>query len=120
MKDYIIGICLTLLVPSVIAYLGSKLIPHLVSWQLKKVHDLMCANTGDIALDTFQKDLVMAVVKLAQAKFSGAGLGPERKKFVVDFLVSKVPLLKGQQDKLTALIDELVAKEKEMLNSIKP
>lgn len=120
MRNYIIAGFATLALPWICSYIAGKLIPMLMAWQLGKVKDLLGVKTGDAALDQFERDLVMALVRFAQARFPADGLGPERKKMVVDFLCAKVPFFKGQQDRLSALIDKLVASEAEMLDKIQP
>lgn len=117
-QGWCIGIAASLLGPLVISWLAGKGVKSLVAWQISKTKALLEADTGDKALDAFEHDLVLALAKLAKAKFPESGLGVERKKMVVDFLTSKIPLFRGQEVRLSALIDAIVAGEKEVLDSI--
>jgi hypothetical protein len=119
-KTWGIGIAASLACGFALKWVLSKGIDLLISWQIGKIRGMLSANTGDAALDAFERDLVLALVKLAQAKMPKDGLGLERKKFVVDFLIAKVPFFKGKEDLLGQIIDEIVEHEAAMLDSIKP
>ncbi len=124
MKEHLInwalGIGASVAVPLVLGYLGSKLLPMLKAWEIRRLMALINAKTGDPALDQFERDLILALAKLAQAKFPKDGLGPERKKLMVDFLTAKVPYFRGQEARLSALIDQIVESQADVLDAIKP
>lgn len=120
MKDWMIALAVTSCLPLVLTYIVGKLIPMLKAWEIKRILEAMNAQTGDPALDTFEKDLILALAKLAQAKFPRDGFGPERKRRIVDFLVSRIPYFRGQEVRLSALIDQIVESQADVLDAIKP
>ena len=106
--------------PFALKWLGGKGIAWLKAWEMGKVQELLAGKTGDPALDQFNHDLVLAVAKLMQAKMPKDGLGPERKKALMDFLVNKFPWFAGKEAALSDLADKVVEMEASVLDSIKP
>jgi len=119
-KTWAIGLAGAAVLSFGLKWVLSKGIDLLISWQMGKIQGMLKANTGDKALDQFEADLVLALVKLAQAKMPKDGLGAERKKFLIDFLTAKLPLFKGREDILAQIIDKIVEEEAALLDSIKP
>lgn len=120
MKTWIIGLAISAGLPLVLGYIGAKLLPMLKAWEIRRLLALINAKTGDPALDAFEKDLILALAKLAQAKFAKDGLGPERKKLIVEFLTTRVPYFRGQETRLSALIDQIVESQAAVLDAIAP
>ena len=120
MKNYMIALAVTSCLPLVLAYIAGKLIPMLKAWEIERLLDAVNAKTGDPALDQFEKDMILALAKLAQAKFPKDGFGPERKKLIVDFLVNRVPYFRGQEVRLSTLIDQIVESQAAVLDAIIP
>lgn len=57
----------------------------------------------------FVHDITLAFIKLAEKRLPDSGLGPERKKWVVDQLTHRLPILKGKEIILGDIIDKLVS-----------
>jgi len=120
MKNWIIGFALSAGLPLALGYIGAKLLPVLKAWEIRRLLALINAKTGDPALDQFEKDLILALAKLAQAEFPKDGMGPERKKLMVDFLTTEVPYFRGREVQLSALIDQIVESQAAVLDAIVP
>jgi hypothetical protein len=120
MKDWMIALAVTSCLPLALTYIAGKLIPMLKAWEIKRLLDLINAKSGDPDLDAFEKDLILALAKLGQKKFPKDGFGPERKKLMIDLLVNKVPYFRGQEARLSALIDQIVESQAAVLDAINP
>lgn len=118
MMEWAAGGALALAIPFALKWLGGKGIDMLKAWELRKLQELLGAKTGDPALDEFNRDLVLAVAKLAQAKMPKDGMGPERKKMLMDFLTSKFPWFRGKEAALSVLVDRVVSVQQEVLDSV--
>ena len=85
-------------VDALVAYVGNKIMAALKD-----------DSVNDLDLRAFQRDIIMAFVRLAEKKLPDSGMGPERKKWVLDFLTTRLPIFKGREAELGELIDKLVA-----------
>lgn len=118
MKQWLIAGGLSLALPLILGYIAAKLLPMLKAWEIRRLLALINAKTGDPAIDAFEKDLILALAKLAQAKMGKDGMGPERKKLIVEFLTAKVPYFRGRETQLSALIDQIVESQAAVLDAI--
>ena len=109
-NGWMVGGALAIALPFAWRYLKGPGVKFLVGWAIGQLRKAL-AGTGveDADLKQFEKDITWAFIKLAQRKFPKDGMGPERKKWLVDFLTSKVPFLKGQEASLGELVEALVA-----------
>lgn len=90
--------------------LAGRLVPGLVSKFVGgQLVSLLNIQTKDPVESKLIHDVVLALVRLAEYKIPEKGAGEARYKLVVDRLVALVPPLKGQEEKLAALIESAVA-----------
>lgn len=118
-KGWMVGLAAAVVLPFALRWLSTSGLTALVNWQLGKVMDWLKKDSGDAAVEQFEADLLLSLVKLAQAKFPNDGLGPEREKMVVAFLCGKFPLFIGREAQVAELVRNAVEKEKQLLADIK-
>lgn len=67
-------------------------------------------NTEDIVEKELIEDAVLALVRLAEYKLPNKGAGGERFALAAAWLTNLIPILKGQEGHITALIEEAVVR----------
>jgi len=112
------GGIIVLALPFALKWLFGAGLDKALQWQFAKLVDLMNKKTEDPDVDMLRQEIILAICKFTQKKLPGEGLGPERKKKIIEFLTVKFPMLRGKEEFLSQGIDLAVAKEKALLNQI--
>jgi len=118
MKGWAFGIVAALAIPYIWSWAKSSGVALIVGASVNALNKALRANVGDADVDAFLRDVTLAFIRLAEKKLPDGGLGPERKKFVADFLTAKFPIFRGRESELSELIDALVIQEDAALEKL--
>ena len=119
MQEWIIGGLIALAAPLGIKWAGKRSINFLAHYLSKKLLvGLKGEGLEDEDVKAFLHDVTLSFIRLAERKLPDQGLGPERKKWMLDFLLSRLPFLKQYESTMSELIDELVKQNDQQLKDL--
>ena len=108
-KEWAFGLALAAAAPFAWKWATTKGVEFLVGKAMGLlIKGLRGEGVEDADVKAFEHDVVLAFVRLAEAKLPDGGLGADRKAWATGRIVQCFPWLKGQEKQLSDLIDNAV------------